>query len=209
MVARITMIKRTTQNPGHPGLNNSYSKSTAESIVFAKRKPTFKIRIDSLKQRASSPATTNRPTSQQQKQKQKRIKRVRIAEHRNTVLFRHVPESELKQSCWYQSKDYADFKQQSRQTLDALQQADGNLSLLNANEHCIRGLEAHVSRDVLQLRQMRIRSTVQVVLDQQQVQRLHGIKDPLLLGAVSMMFSKQSRQTALSMGALDNALRGC
>lgn len=183
--------------------NSSFSSNKrAQSSVFAKRKPAFKVRIDSMRQWASSPTTTTTRPNKKTK------KTVQFAENRNTVLFRHVMDSELQQA-WYQSKDYCDFQKESRATLDALRRARGHLTVLDAKEHCIRGLEAHVSDDVLQLRKTRIRSAVQVVLDQQNMQRIHGVKDTVMLASVSTMFSHQSRRQALSMGALDDALRRC
>jgi hypothetical protein len=188
---------------GSSNTNQLHNKS-ASSLVFAKRKPAFKIRIDSFRTRGlptALPANNNSISS-------KSRKAVRIAENRNTVLFRHVLESELEQT-WYQPKDYQDFKQDNRTTLNALHQVQGQLCQLDPQQHCIRGLEAHVNDQILRLRQTRIRSNVQVVLDQQRSQQLHGMKDETMISAVSMMFSKQSRQHALSMGALDQSLRGC
>jgi hypothetical protein len=182
--------KLTTMGCNTAGLNKA-----AEALVFAKRKPTFKIRIDSLRAKGAQTDTSTSPKK----------KSVRIAENRNTVLFRHVLDSELKQT-WYESKDYDKFQKDSKGTLNALKQAQGNLAHLDADKHCIRGLEAHVSSSILQLRKMRIYSTVKVVLDQQRVQRHQGISDPNMLSAVSMMFSSRSRQHALSMGSLDNSL---
>ena len=174
------------------------NNKSASSMVFAKRKPAFKVRIDGLRSRGvPAPPAGN-----------KTRKAVRFAENRNTVLFRHVIESELKQS-WYQPNDYGGFKKESKSTVEALRQAQGQLCQLDPQRYCIRGLEAHVNNQILQLRQTRIRSTVQVVLDQQRSQRMHGMKDENMIGAVSMMFSRQSRQHALSMGALDQSLRGC
>ena len=175
-------------------ITNAQNNKSANGIVFAKRKPAFKVRIDSLRNRP----LPNKPPR----------KSVRFADNRNTVLFRHVMDSELKQT-WYESKDYSDFKKDSRGTINALQQAHGQLCHLDPQQHCIRGLEAHVNDSILMLRQTRIRTNVQVVLDQQRSQKFHGIKDTNMLGAVSMMFSKQSRQVALSMGALDSTMRGC
>jgi len=185
----VTMVKKT---------NNATSTLTGnkrnESLVFTKRKPAFKVRIDSLRARSSALAI---PKPQ---------KAVRIAEHRNTVLFRHVLESELEKS-WYRSKDYSDFESANRTTLDAFNRAQGQLTMLDNEEYCIRGLEAHVSDAIRKLRQSRIISNKQVVLDQQKVQRFHGVQDPLMLASVSQIFSKQSRQQALSMGALDEVMR--
>jgi hypothetical protein len=183
--------------------NQSNNKGSGSSLVFAKRKPAFKIRIDGLCNRGlpipGSVASNAMSCTK---------KSVRIAENHNTVLFRHVLDSELKQA-WYQSKDYNDFQRDSRGTLDAFHMAQGQLCRLDPQYYCLRGLEAHVSAGVLEQRQSRIRTNVQVVLDQQQFQRFHGIKDPDMVANVSRMFSKNSRQHALSMGALDNSLRGC
>ncbi|CAB9530067.1 expressed unknown protein (Partial), partial [Seminavis robusta] len=115
---------------------NLNGKASGASSVFCKRKPAFKIRVDGLKKRgipSNSSSTSAKPK-----------KSVRIAENRNTVLFRHVLESELKQT-WYETKDYCDFKRDSKGTLNALHMAQGQLCLLNPQQHCIRGLEAHVS----------------------------------------------------------------
>ena len=180
--------------------NQNIGKGSGSSLVFAKRKPTFKIRIDSLRIRGLPiPASTSKPITK---------KSVRIAENRNTVLYRHVHESELNQT-WYQSKDYLEFQKDSTGTLAAFHMAQGQLFQLDPQGHCIRGLEARISAGVLELRKTRIRTNVQVVLDQQRVQKFHGINDPDMIATVSRLFSKQSRQNALSMGALDNALRGC
>lgn len=172
---------------------NPTSNKTPESIIFAKRKSAFKIRIDSLRGRGVVPVRKSKAASK---------KRVRFGDRQ--VLFRHVPEEELQQS-WYQSNEYDAFKSESKITLAALKQAHGNVTQLDASKHCLRGLEAHVSLSILKLRQMMIRSTVQIVLDQQKVQRSHGVSDPNMIGAVSMMFSKQARQRALSFGALDTS----
>ena len=181
------------------GCNPTINKTPTSLAVFAKRKPAFKIRIDSLRAKGAFPLT---PTLKKTAKKQKSVR----FGGENSVLFRHATDGELRQS-WYQSKDYEDFQKDTKNTINALKEAHGNIIFLDANEHCIRGLEAHISSDILRLRQMRIRSTVQMVLDQQKARRLHNVSDPNMISAVSMIFSRQSRNMALSMGALDNSSR--
>jgi len=226
MVARITFEQaiKAGFRPTYPG----DCHKSPEATVVCKRKMPFKVRMDSCRQRplliALNPPSHRQIQSQQQPQRfvfpQKRVRKsVRIVESRNQT---HAPKSGLQQPqhqqkslSWYNQNEYIEFKRDANKTLDAYAKVQGDLSLLDLNKHCLRGLEAHISKDILKLRKSAMRSAIHAVLVEQARLKATSARpasansNAAAISAVSRMLSKGASEYARSMGSLDDAMRRC
>lgn len=126
----------------------------------------------------------------------------------NKVTYRHVLKEELQQA-WYSDSEYKNFHVDRVQTIRALRQAKGDLSALDGEQHCIRGLEMQATPEIFRFRAKGIKSTIRKVLQQQKAQREFGLKDDTSLGLVSVVYSKKARDFATALAAIDSQQRGC
>jgi hypothetical protein len=124
------------------------------------------------------------------------------------VTYRHILKTELQQA-WYSDCEYQSFQNDRVRTIQLLRRANGNLSALNPQEQCIRGLEMQATPEIFRFRANGIKSTIQRVLQQQQVQREFGLKDDSTLGLVSVVYSKPARDLATALAAIDSQQRDC
>lgn len=144
------------------------------------------------------------PTACAPASKKRKLRRsVRFSEESNQVsVLTTSPSMEELRSTWYQQKEIAGFKQDSKNSIYELHRAQGDLSIMSP-DHCIRGLE-HVVTPRAAMAQKRIRKErVNAVLFQQQLQRETATSNPELLKLVSSMFSQPRCDEAVRMGAHD------
>lgn len=109
---------------------------------------------------------------------------------------------------WYQPKDYAIIKYELLTSIHAITKVfkQQNTTPLDLDKHCLRGIETGISGDLNKRRKVRIRTTLQSVLEQQRRQRMVGASDPLALADVSLQCSQDARESAVSVGQLDSKL---
>ena len=115
------------------------------------------------------------------------------------VIARDVTQSELRKT-WYEEVEYERFREDGRSTISAFSKARGNIEWFNPDKFCIRGFENHISRQQTALRKQRQQRIIQLILNQQSLQRMMGINDQNSLKVISMLFSKESRDRALFRG---------
>jgi hypothetical protein len=119
-----------------------------------------------------------------------------------TVVYHHVSKQELELT-WNQPADVSNIKTGIRHSLQALQEADGNLCVLDSQTHCFRGLESGISSAIHKLRKLWVKSVTQSVLAEQQQQKARGIVDMQRIGELARLSSQESARCAAAMGALD------
>ncbi|CAB9524109.1 expressed unknown protein [Seminavis robusta] len=130
-------------------------------------------------------------------------KSVRFSDSDNKVKFRHVLKEEL-QMAWYRPEEYKVFHYDRLSTIQTLRSAKGDLSVLDPNEQCVRGLEMNATPEIFKYRAFGIKTTIRSVLQHQQVQRQIGLKDPASLGMVSVVSSKAARHLAAALALIDS-----
>jgi hypothetical protein len=107
------------------------------------------------------------------------------------------------QRAWYYAAEYHGFKDECREILRNVDAVKGDLAKINGNKDCLRGLEEQVIPRVYHLRRKRKRFLIQMVLGQQNLHRQMGISNPQKLHAICELYSKQSKDWALELAALD------
>jgi hypothetical protein len=128
-------------------------------------------------------------------------KTVQFCEDKNTVVYRHLSNEDLKQA-WMNQDDYKVIRQENRNTIVALNKVMGKLHILDS-EYCIRGLETFISILIFGTDRKKNLKIVRVILNEQNIQRASGIFDPTTLTAVSMILSRESRIKALHSASFD------
>jgi hypothetical protein len=122
-----------------------------------------------------------------------------------TVQERPFSPSDLRQT-WYQAHEYGSFEAERRRTILAVREKQGDLSRLDPNVHCVRGLEHQLSSKQVLSRKYKSIQYTKVLLEQQYIQRLTGVSDPEYLQVLSQMFSKQASQRAYLRAVIDQSL---
>lgn len=163
------------------------------------------VRMDKLRS-----TTLSQQCQTLQEPPRKRIKKsVRFADAVE-VAFRHATKDELKQS-WYSDEDYRQFVEDIRLTIRVYRGmgfgCHNSLLLMDPTRYSVRGIEEHVMQGSFQLKKFKLLSNIRMILDQQALQRSMGISDPNSLKMISMMRSRESRQRALELAALDSTDR--
>jgi hypothetical protein len=69
-------------------------------------------------------------------------------------------------NAWYEHDEYKRFEMSRRMTIDAINKAQGDMSLLNPAEHCLLGLEEQLSRKQVLVRKLKSSHYMQLVLEQ-------------------------------------------
>jgi len=159
----------------------------------------------------SSSATKELPAAKTRKSNKCRTpkKRVNFApDDANVVSLIHFNKNDL-EKMWYNQKDYDEFEQKRRITIEAVRKyaakCDAATSL-DPTEHCVTGLEQHISSQQIICRKIKAKQYARVVLEQQCRQRRFGISDPVSTSAISEMFSRQAGTRAHLRAVIDHAL---
>lgn len=126
---------------------------------------------------------------------------VRFCEDKNTVVYRHLSNEDLKRA-WMNQDEYKAIRRENRNTIVALKKVMGKLHILDS-EYCIRGLETFISILIFGADRKKNLKIVRAILNEQNMQRTSGIFDPTTLTAVSMILSRDSRIQALQSASFD------
>jgi hypothetical protein len=125
-----------------------------------------------------------------------------------TVNTRAMSQPELV-AAWIQPDEYAAIEKERRRTMEAVMAANGDMSLLNADEFCIMGLEHQLSTSAAQAAKRRIKNMQfrKLIVDEGRFQRLCGVSDPAALQSLSEIFSQQAKKRAHLRAVLDGAFQ--
>jgi hypothetical protein len=123
----------------------------------------------------------------------------------NDVAFRHVTHEEL-MTTWYQPREYESFKKDCQRTAIEFRGAQGDITRLNPDKFCLRGLETQITRASIATRRMTIASSIHMVLHEQLSQRATGQSNPERIRQVFEVMSKSARMRAFTMAAFDAKL---
>ena len=144
-------------------------------------------------------------------------KSVCFQEDKNTIVLIERAPQDL-QNSWLSQDDYKTIGQGNKETLIAITRAKGDLSYLNADRICPRGLEEYISQLLFPsdssdsncsssrstTTDNRVRKYVHMVLMQAQFQRKCGVNDPESLGRFAAYLSRDSCRKALRMAKMDS-----
>jgi len=105
---------------------------------------------------------------------------------------------------WYHKDDYQRIKSENRDTLIAIARANGKLGTIDANSHCIRGLEAQIGISLLNMAPyVRQKTIVHKVLELQKEQRSQKCPDEDALRAASKSISMHDKLKAWRAATID------
>lgn len=120
------------------------------------------------------------------------------------VQHQHCTEEDI-QNAWYSNLDYKSFTDECRDTLKKVDAVNGDVDLLDSSEICMRGLETQVIPQVFHLNRRRKKLLIGMVVRQHELHKMTGNRDDGQLRAISLMFSKHSREWGIELGAVDQA----
>jgi hypothetical protein len=130
-------------------------------------------------------------------------KTVRFAEDRNTVRSRRASDDDLNTS-WLQREEYEKIRADCWATVRAVQSVRGNITGLDVNKVCTRGLEKTICTLVFKgPGGNKRRKITKTILMQHQVEKDLGFSDPDCLRILSQALSKTDQETALIMASID------
>lgn len=111
-------------------------------------------------------------------------------------------------ACWYLPQDYARVKLGILTSIQAITSVfkQSTPSYLDLSEHCLRGIETGISNELYRTRKHRIYTTKHSVLEQQRLQRILGVSDPLAIRSVSLQCSHAAQESAEAAAKLDSQL---
>jgi hypothetical protein len=123
---------------------------------------------------------------------------------KDKVQHQHCTEEDI-QNAWYSNLDYKSFTDECRDTLKKVDAVNGNVDRLDLSEICMRGLETQIIPQVFHLKRRRKKLLIGMVVRQHELHKMTGNRDDGKLRAISLMFSKHSREWGIELGALDRA----
>ncbi|KAL7581046.1 hypothetical protein ACA910_005850 [Epithemia clementina (nom. ined.)] len=119
------------------------------------------------------------------------------------VHYRSYDEGDLER-CWIQQDEYKEIKEDTKRTLLAIKKSGGNLSSLDVQKHCLRGLEQSIATILFRADRRPHRRIVQRVLRVQQTQRMKGQSyDPSVIRTMYSMMTKHSVRRAIDLARID------
>ena len=116
------------------------------------------------------------------------------------VTPRYVAKEDMP-DVWYSRQDYRMFRQESRTLVMAFEM--GLLGHIDAEDCCLRGLEANLHPSIMESRRTARTNTISVVLHTQVKHKDHGIQDPEMIRGLSTMLSKDACEDALKLASFD------
>ena len=134
--------------------------------------------------------------------KRKQSKKVRIVEQENELYYRPYDKEEMK-SAWMSDKDFRAIKEGNRETLITILKSCGEMSKVDANECCLRGLESHIEMFYTKSKRDGHKKIIQRVLADQKAMRAFGVDNPEMLGKVYGELSQQATRRALNLALID------
>lgn len=128
-------------------------------------------------------------------------KRVRFDECPKYIESGIIDERDIPR-IWFTKNELGSLREDNRITLRALKKADGNVSALDSDLFCLRGLEDSLVGGKEKFQKTR-NNIINGILDEQGKQRTMGINDPRGLQVLSRACSKQARERAHERGKSD------
>ena len=116
------------------------------------------------------------------------------------VTPRYVAKEDMP-DVWYSRQDYRMFRQESRTLVMAFEM--GLLGHIDAEDCCLRGLEANLHPSIMETRRTARTNAINVVLQTQVAQKEHNIRDPEMIRGLSAMLSKDACEDALKLASYD------
>jgi len=153
------------------------------------------------------PTSWKRPTSHRSMgppKKRLRTKKVRFDDTKNTIKYRHLIKEDLK-NAWMQEHEYQAIREENRQTILAIKAAEGQVSALDSQKFCVRGLEEQISFFLFQSERTRQRKLIRCIVQEQKTLKQMGCFDPKVLRALSMTLSRDARSKAIRLAFIDAA----
>jgi hypothetical protein len=159
-----------------------------------------------LRKRVLLQVSSTSSIEQGQVSKKKKLRKtVKIMDKKPKVSYRDYTEEDLR-NAWYSGSDYGEFMNECRVALKKVDSVDGDMEKLDPYEEvCMRGLEDQTIPEVFHLKRRRKKTLIHLVVNQQEMHKMTGNVDAGRLRAISMMFSKQAKEWAVDLGALDEA----
>ena len=130
-------------------------------------------------------------------------KRVQFGASTQTEYFVRSKQ-DIKES-WYQKQDYKNFAQDRRNTVIELNRINYDLSSLDAEKYCVRGMEENMTPHQVFHRGSNARQCRKAVLHHQHYQRIMGISDPEQLRQASRLFSVRAMKRKVLLAVLSMA----
>jgi hypothetical protein len=116
-------------------------------------------------------------------------------------MYRHASDEDL-ENAWLKPQDWEKSKAECKEVIAAIIKANGDLSLMDLERHCLRGLEEYVS-SILYRRGLRQKTIIKKVIYVQHIQRKSGVQDQIALKEAYLALSKRHRRRALRRAAVD------
>ena len=181
---------------------NSLSKSRSAMIEDKLNALVARARTRTGKHSLKLDAVSRLSPTKRRRVTKKNKKSVRFAEENNTIRTRHVSNDDLL-NAWLQSHDYDQIKLNNRTSLLTLQSTNGDISNLDINTVCVRGLEKLISVYLFNGNHLSQQKHAKHILMQQQVEKSLGISDPDGLRSLSVALSKADRARAVTIAKID------
>ena len=137
--------------------------------------------------------------------KRKVSKKVRIVEQENELFYRPYDKEELKET-WMSQSEFKAVKQGNRETLITILKSCGELSKVDAQEFCLRGLESHIEMFYTKRKRDGHKQAIKRVLADQELLRSMGLSDPEMISQVYGELSRHATVRAINLAFVD-ALR--
>lgn len=137
------------------------------------------------------------------KKRQRLAKRVRFDEGSNTVQTRLVSNENDRES-WLQSAEYEAIREQNVLTIIALKKAQGQVSLLNSKEVCVRGLEGAIFKFLFRTKGSSQRKITKAVVELHRAQCKLGSANPEELHSFATCLTANDKTRALKAASVDS-----
>lgn len=133
----------------------------------------------------------------------KLTKTVRFSDETDEAECHYYTKEDV-QNAWYCKLDYSSFTNECRLALRGVDAVNGNVDRLDS-QVSMRGLEDQIVPQIFHFKRKRKKSLIQMVMRQHEMHKATGNVDASKIRAVSVMFSRASKEFALELGALDAA----
>jgi hypothetical protein len=135
--------------------------------------------------------------------KRKVKKRVSIAEENEIKHCARYTDEDIREA-WCNDFDYSIFKIECLYTVMTIRFVKGDLAKLDPSIICTRGLESHLGRRISSVNRTRRRvALIQMVLNQQNINRVVGNESSCGLRLISEKLSQDATFMAIVLGQLD------
>ena len=214
---RTEMVQPTVTNTSNHDIMScryGYNQSPLEGMNYVIRKRSLPQMMDDSAMMMVPTTTTSADQEHQPPFKKRRLvislpstnkspadkKQVTFSQEPPKVYTRHMNDADL-QNAWYSPVEFAKLRQEAREEITNIIEGRED----NDDSCCLRGLEHHTSIPTMLYYKQRRQNFILNILQQQEVQRQLGIEkeNDMSLRLISFMHSKESREEALRLGALD------